>query len=632
MESLQSLRNKLISLQQKPHAHKLNDRDVVELLRKLTGTGLHIFYSTSGKEYVTPSRLEREIREEVIRQGRVQVLELPKMLGFNLDQVEKTALSLVDKDPQLFCVDGQLMAASYLDTLAEEADVMLRNAGMVPLSVLTIKYSLPSNFLKAQLEHRQGTLLRAQFKENGSVLYTDLYIQQHLARLRGFLRGSTQPTNLKPFDKALVAVQLQDLQNRKQVLGQFDGVVFTPTSYLLARKQELLQFFTDQNYITHLQVKELIGKGDAELILGDDAKKFKNCYAHRDLVISTRALVQEILQKQELAHVSDDFEWPGGEDDIEEVLEGLPGVYIVEGFAYSDTLVEKAMAVCKSLIPSVEESKRDSKRKKASSVSITEIERLIRKSNMLKRYNSATGLFSAFCQQIQAKLSAVAPTVTVTREVKATVNLENEFATLQMLVPSITFIKDQNSNFGAFSVFLIKTHITQFLHELLTLQLKNQGLQVPQPVAANNRAKYVQQLPDYLKAIFNKLIEAISQKNCEGFLQTLFDNSREIPAVTLMPLNKKAKKTFTTQLQDATAENLKSALAQSDLPSVFNYAARARLLESYQVYIPLPLDIWAQDLLATIYEKAFSQEDATLNLWRLRDSHPHSELLQAYNS
>mmetsp|Transcript_32904 Transcript_32904/g.57519 ORF Transcript_32904/g.57519 Transcript_32904/m.57519 type:complete len:634 (+) Transcript_32904:36-1937(+) len=633
MESLQSLRSKLISLQQKPHAIRFNDRDVVELLRKLTGSGLQIFYSTSGKEYVTPVRLEREIRDEVIRHGRIQVLELPKLLGFNLDQVEKTAFALVDKDPQLFLVDGQLMAASYLDSLAEEADAMLRNAGMLPLSVLTIKFSLPSNFLKAQLELRQGTLLRAQFKENGSVLYTDLYIQQHLARLRGFLRGTTQPSQLKQFDKALVAIQIQDLFTRGQVSGQFEGGVYTPTSYLHARKQELLQFFNDQGYITHIQIRDLMGKADAEAILGEEARKFKNCYASRELVASTRAKVLEVLERQEIAAILDDYDWPGGEDDIDEVLEGLPGVYVVEGFAYGDSLVDKAMAVCKSLVPSVEESKRDTKRKKATTVALSEVERVLRKANLLKRHASSPALFSALCQQIQAKLSSITPTVLEPpREVKAATNLEHDFAVLQVLVPSVAFVKDQSSNFGALSVYLIKTQFTQFFNDLLTLQLKNQGLQVPQPVQANNRVKYVQQLPDYLKAIFNKLIEALTQKNCEGFLQTLVDNAREIPAVSFMLLNKKTKKNFITSLNEAASADLKTAVERSDLPSVFNLAVRTRLLENFQVFIPLPLDVWAQDLLATIYEKAFNQDDSTLKLWQNRETQEASELLQAYTS
>jgi hypothetical protein len=180
-------------------------------------------------------------------------------------------------------------------------------------------------------------------------------------------------------------------------------------------------------------------------------------------------------------------------------------------------------------------------------------------------------------------------------------------------------------------VYLVKSYLTQFFNDLLTLQLKNAGLPVTQPVQANNRSKYIGQLPDYLKAIFTSLLEALTQKNCEGFLRALTDNSREIPAVSLIPFNKKTKKIFLSRLQETSSAELKQAVERSDLPTVFNCAVRVRLLDGCQVYIPLPTDSWANDLMATIYEKAFSlQDDTTLQLWRLRDSHDPSELLQSW--
>ena len=47
--------------------HKLSERNCVELVSKLLEMKLvDVVYTLDGKEYVTPQRLEREIRDELI--------------------------------------------------------------------------------------------------------------------------------------------------------------------------------------------------------------------------------------------------------------------------------------------------------------------------------------------------------------------------------------------------------------------------------------------------------------------------------------------------------------------------------------------------------------------------------------
>ena len=53
-------------------AHRLSDRNCIELVGKLLELGLvEVLYTVDGKEYVTPQRLEREIRDELcVHRGR----------------------------------------------------------------------------------------------------------------------------------------------------------------------------------------------------------------------------------------------------------------------------------------------------------------------------------------------------------------------------------------------------------------------------------------------------------------------------------------------------------------------------------------------------------------------------------
>ena len=51
-------------------SHKLSERNCVELVQKLINLGLiEVIYTTDGREYLTPSELEKEIKEELCVEG-----------------------------------------------------------------------------------------------------------------------------------------------------------------------------------------------------------------------------------------------------------------------------------------------------------------------------------------------------------------------------------------------------------------------------------------------------------------------------------------------------------------------------------------------------------------------------------
>ena len=51
-------------------AHKLSERNCIEIVQKLISLGLvEVIYTTDGKEYLTPQQLEREIKDELFVHG-----------------------------------------------------------------------------------------------------------------------------------------------------------------------------------------------------------------------------------------------------------------------------------------------------------------------------------------------------------------------------------------------------------------------------------------------------------------------------------------------------------------------------------------------------------------------------------
>ena len=65
-------------LQQTSTSHRLTERNCVELVTMLVKRGLlDVLYTRDGKEYVTPSQLEREIRDELIIHGGIGLISGP---------------------------------------------------------------------------------------------------------------------------------------------------------------------------------------------------------------------------------------------------------------------------------------------------------------------------------------------------------------------------------------------------------------------------------------------------------------------------------------------------------------------------------------------------------------------------
>ena len=66
-EEIRQLAADLRRVQDSTSAHKLSDRNCIELVSRLIDTGhLQVLYTLDGKEYVTPQQLEREIKEELV--------------------------------------------------------------------------------------------------------------------------------------------------------------------------------------------------------------------------------------------------------------------------------------------------------------------------------------------------------------------------------------------------------------------------------------------------------------------------------------------------------------------------------------------------------------------------------------
>ncbi|XP_066965022.1 E3 UFM1-protein ligase 1 [Macrobrachium rosenbergii] len=128
---------------------KLSERNCIEIISKLVELNLiSIYYTTDGKEYVTPEQLTKEIQDELyVQGGRVDIADLVDILSVDYNVITKQATGLASSDPNIRFVMGQLISKHYMDSIAEEINEKLQQEGTASITHLVKHYDLPEEFL-----------------------------------------------------------------------------------------------------------------------------------------------------------------------------------------------------------------------------------------------------------------------------------------------------------------------------------------------------------------------------------------------------------------------------------------------------------------------------------------------------
>jgi hypothetical protein len=105
MADLKALRAQLIKVQATKSEYKLTDRNIVEIVNKLMAEyDLNLIFTNTGKEYITPVHLEREIKGEIMRLGRLNIVDLPPLLSVGIEHIEKVVAKF--NDSSFVVIDG----------------------------------------------------------------------------------------------------------------------------------------------------------------------------------------------------------------------------------------------------------------------------------------------------------------------------------------------------------------------------------------------------------------------------------------------------------------------------------------------------------------------------------------------
>ncbi|KAG7388502.1 E3 UFM1-protein ligase 1 [Phytophthora pseudosyringae] len=269
MDEIALLQQQLAAVQQQEAALKLSDHNVIDLLLKLQQLGkLQVIHTRTGKQFLTPLQVQREVADYVaLHGGRLSLTELEKLIDVDRTHVEKQVAVLcrgsrAHKDTYHVVNNGEeLLTSWYLDGIMEDTDVLLQESGTTSIGDLAQQFGFAVDYMRDVVRTRLGSILKARERDN--VLYTDSYVTAQKARLRGVFAAVTRPMFVPDvlrsfgFDEAVANEALAELIQTKVLMGTLRGREYVPYVFMAAQRESMYSFFQQNGYLEHTRAREL---------------------------------------------------------------------------------------------------------------------------------------------------------------------------------------------------------------------------------------------------------------------------------------------------------------------------------------------------------------------------------------
>jgi len=253
MDAIRELQRQLAKAQEVSNVKKISERNCIDLVQKLIELDrVKLVHTTSGKEWLTPEQLDREIRDALASTGgRLGVTDLPAEVGVAIEHVEGRVDLMCKKDGSLTRLQGELLSSQYLDGVSQEVDESLADSGCLAVSDLAVRYNLPADYVRSSVLNKVAT---PHITKQNSI-YTDVHANRVFARARGALRGCTMPVTLAQLaarhrlDADMLADAVQKMLKDGTLFGKLQGSTFTPKIFADAQSSKVDDFYDANKYL-----------------------------------------------------------------------------------------------------------------------------------------------------------------------------------------------------------------------------------------------------------------------------------------------------------------------------------------------------------------------------------------------
>lgn len=247
-------------------------------------------------------------------QGRVAIVELGPELGMDIRHIEDAVKAVVSSDRSLTIINGQIIANYYVDGVVEEINEELQDIGQVSIQAMAMKFDLPAAFLLSAIESRMGKTIHGRLQ--GSELYTEAFVQRHMAQVRGLALATCRPTTVRSLVtshhllESLAISKFQELVTGGSLPGTLKGAdsrsSYVPEIYSVAQQRSLDAAFSMNGYL-ELDTLQRMQIANPSSFL---SKRYPSGVCLKSVYLSEH-LFGEVLDAMETAATTKSFTEPG---------------------------------------------------------------------------------------------------------------------------------------------------------------------------------------------------------------------------------------------------------------------------------------------------------------------------------
>jgi hypothetical protein len=283
-------------------SQKLSERNCIEIISYLKEKKIiDLIFTVDGKEFLTPSHLIQDIRNELyVSGGRINLVELAKIIGVDLAHITAHLKDVLKGQKDIHSVLGQLIDSSYITKIAGEINEKLSQQGQINIGDLTIQYDLSAEFLQQQVVDKHlGKIIHGKQDSNDPrVYFTESFIARCKAKVRGALSGLTHPT---PVTSILNHINISEklffsLFDQTSMYGSLTsrvvGAQYIPNVYARSQSEWVNNFYKQNGYLEYDSL--------ARLGISDYKSYIRKQLSSEELIfLNSCAISKRILERAE---------------------------------------------------------------------------------------------------------------------------------------------------------------------------------------------------------------------------------------------------------------------------------------------------------------------------------------------